>query len=111
MGGDTKALMLPNDTCIETISKAVKDKTDRIMRPTKNLVDSGTQEIFHMEPKKKFENKPDTLTTIAPKGTENEPEYKTLGMVNAKKKRKQNNYNSSNELGSTMNIMLCNIQH
>jgi hypothetical protein len=69
MGGDTNALMPPNNTSIETILKAMKDKTDRIMRPTKKLVDSGTQEIFNMEPKKKFEYKPDTLTTIAPRGT------------------------------------------
>ena len=55
MGGDTNALMPPNNTSIETILKAMKDKTDKIMRPTKKLVDSGTQEIFNMEPKKKFE--------------------------------------------------------
>jgi len=42
---------------------------------------------------------------------ENEPEYKKLGMANAKKKQEQNNYNSSNELGSTMNIMLCDIEN
>ena len=42
---------------------------------------------------------------------ENEPEYKKLGMINAKKKQEQNNYNSSNELGSTMNIMLCDIEN
>jgi hypothetical protein len=69
MGGDTNALMPPNNTSIETILKTMKDKTDRIMRPTKKLVDSGTQEIFNMEPKKKFELKPETLTTTAPRGT------------------------------------------
>ena len=69
MGGDTNALMPPNNTSIETILKAMKDKTDRIMRPTKKLVDSGTQEIFNIEPKKKFELKPETLTTTAPRGT------------------------------------------
>jgi hypothetical protein len=69
MGGDTHALMPPNNTRIETIFKAMKDKTDKIMRPTKKLVDSGSQEIFNMEPKKKFEYKPDKLTTIAPRGT------------------------------------------
>ena len=57
MGGDTNALMPPNNTSIETILKAMKEKTDRIMRPTKKLVDSGTQEKFNMEPKKKLELK------------------------------------------------------
>jgi hypothetical protein len=57
MGGDTNALMPPNNTNIETILKAMKDKTDRIMKPTKKLVDSGTQEIFNMEPKRKLELK------------------------------------------------------
>ena len=37
------------------------------MRPTKILVDSGTQEIFNMEPKKKLELKPEQLIT-APRG-------------------------------------------
>jgi hypothetical protein len=69
MGGDTHALMPPNNTSIKTNLKAMKNKTDRIMRPTKKLVDSGRQEIFNMEPKKKFELKPETLTKIAPRGT------------------------------------------
>ena len=68
MGGDTNALMPPNNTSIETILKAMKEKTDRIMRPTKKLVDSGTQEIFNMEPKKKLELKQEQLIT-APRGT------------------------------------------
>ncbi len=38
------------------------------MRPSKKLVDSGTQEIFNMEPKKKLELKPEQLKT-APRGT------------------------------------------
>ena len=42
---------------------------------------------------------------------ENEPEYKKLGLVNAKKKQEINNYNCSNELGSTMNIMLCDMEN
>ena len=46
----------------------MKEKTDKIMRPSKKLVDSGTQEIFNMEPKKKLELKPEQLTT-APRGT------------------------------------------
>ncbi len=41
----------------------------------------------------------------------NEPEYKKLGIVNAKNKQLLNNYNTSNELGSTMNIMLCDIEN
>jgi hypothetical protein len=69
MGGDTNALMPPNNTSIETILKAMKDKTDKIMRPTKKLIDSGTQEIFNMEPKKKFELKPEETLTTASKGT------------------------------------------
>jgi len=40
---------------------------------------------------------------------ENEPEYKKLGIANAKKKQEQNNYSCSNELGSCMDIMLCDI--
>ena len=42
---------------------------------------------------------------------ENEPEYKKLGIANAKKKQEQNHYSSSNELGSCMNIMLCDIEN
>lgn len=42
---------------------------------------------------------------------ENEPKYKKLGIANAKKKQNINNYNISNELGSTMNIMLCDIEN
>lgn len=42
---------------------------------------------------------------------ENEPEYKKLGIANAKKKQEHNHYNSSNELGSCMNIMLCDIEN
>jgi hypothetical protein len=55
MGGDPNALVPPNNASIETILKAMKDKTDRIMRPTKNRDDSGTQEMFNMEPSKQFE--------------------------------------------------------
>ena len=42
---------------------------------------------------------------------ENEPIYKKLGIANAKKKQEANNYKTSNELGSTMNIMLCDIEN
>ena len=38
-------------------------------------------------------------------------EYKKLGIANAKNKQILNNYSSSNELGSTMNIMLCDIEN
>ena len=41
----------------------------------------------------------------------NELEYKKLGIVNAKKKQLMNKYDTSNELGSTMNIMLCDIEN
>ena len=51
------------------------------------------------------------VTTIQQYIFENEPEYKKLGLVNAKKKQEMNNYNCSNELGSTMNIMLCDIEN
>ena len=42
---------------------------------------------------------------------ENEPIYKKLGIANAKKKQEQLKTKSSNELGSTMNIMLCDIEN
>jgi hypothetical protein len=42
---------------------------------------------------------------------ENEPIYKKLGIVNAKKKQELYKTKSSNELGSTMNIMLCDIEN
>jgi len=42
---------------------------------------------------------------------ENEPTYKTLGIANAKKKQELYKTKSSNELGSTMNIMLCDIEN
>ncbi len=37
MGGVTRALMPLNNTRIETILKAMKEKTDRITRPTKKI--------------------------------------------------------------------------
>jgi hypothetical protein len=63
MGGETHSLLPPNNTSIENILKSMKEKTDKIMRPSKKLVDSGTQEIFNMEPKKKLELKPEQLIT------------------------------------------------
>jgi len=42
---------------------------------------------------------------------ENEPIYKKLGVANAKKKQELYQTKSSNELGSTMNIMLCDIEN
>ena len=66
-GGQTNSLLPPNNSSIENILKSIKDKTDKLMRPTKKLVDTGTQEIFNMEPKKKLELKPEQLIT-APRG-------------------------------------------
>ncbi len=40
----------------------------------------------------------------------NEPEHKKLGMINAKQKQENVNCNSFNDLGSTMNIMLCHCE-
>ena len=68
MGGETHSLLPPNNTNIENILKSMKEKTDKIMRPSKKLVDSGTQEIFNMEPKKKIELKPEQITN-SPRGT------------------------------------------
>ena len=42
---------------------------------------------------------------------ENEPVYKKFGIINAKKKQEQLKTKSSNELGSTMNIMLCDLEN
>jgi hypothetical protein len=42
---------------------------------------------------------------------ENESIYKKLGIANAKKKQELYKTKSSNELGSTMNIMLCDIEN
>ena len=49
-GGQTNSLLPPNNSSIENILKSIKDKTDKLMRPSKKLIDSGTQEIFNMEP-------------------------------------------------------------
>ncbi len=68
MGSETSSLLPPNNTSIENILKAMKEKTDKTMRPAKNLVDSGSQEIFNMEPKKRLEIRPEQLIT-APRGT------------------------------------------
>ena len=86
MGGETSSLLPPNNTSIENILKSMKDKTDRIMRPTKKLVDSGTQEIFNMEQKKKLELKQEQLIT-APRGSKlqiparREPPFKLTGEI------------------------------
>ena len=68
MGGETSSLIPPNNTSIENVLKSIKEKTDKIMRPQKKLIDSGTQEIFNMEPKKKLEIKQEQLIT-APRGS------------------------------------------
>ena len=67
-GGQTNSLLPPNNSSIENILKSIKDKTDKLMRPSKKLVDSGTNEIFNMEPKKKLELKQEQLIT-APRGS------------------------------------------
>jgi hypothetical protein len=82
MGGETSSLLPPNNTSIENILKSMKEKTDKIMRPQKKLVDSGAQDIFNMEPEKKLEIKPEQLIT-APRGSKiqipKQPPFKLLG--------------------------------
>lgn len=84
MGGETSSLLPPNNTNTENILKAMKDKTNKIMKPTKTLTDSGTNEIFNMEPKKKLELKPEQLVT-APRGTKlqipKQPPFKLTGEI------------------------------
>ena len=84
MGGETSSLLPPNNTNIENILKAMKDKTEKIMKPSKKLVDSGTQDIFNMEPKKKLEFKPDQIIT-APRGIKIQvpkpPPFKLTGEI------------------------------
>ena len=84
MGGETSSLLPPNNTNTENILKAIKDKTNKIMKPTKTLTDSGTNEIFNMEPKKKLELKPEQLVT-APRGTKlqipKQPPFKLTGEI------------------------------
>ena len=52
MGGETSSLLPPNNTSIDKILQIMKNKTDKIMKPTKKLVETGTQELFNMEPKR-----------------------------------------------------------
>ena len=86
LGGQTNALLPPNNSSIENILKTIKDKTDKLMKPSKKLVDSGTQEIFNMEPKKKLELKQEQLIT-APRGNKlqiparREPPFKLTGEI------------------------------
>ena len=84
MGGETSSLIPPNNTSIENVLKSIKEKTDKIMRPQKKLIDSGTQEIFNMEPKKKLEIKPEQLIT-APRGSKiqipKQPPFKLTGDI------------------------------
>ena len=84
MGGETSSLIPPNNTSIENVLKSIKEKTDKIMRPQKKLIDSGTQEIFNMEPKKKLEIKPEQLIT-APRGSKiqipKQPPFKLTGEI------------------------------
>ena len=85
-GGQTNSLLPPNNSSIENILKSIKDKTDKLMRPSKKLVDSGTNEIFNMEPKKKLELKQEKLIT-APRGSKlqiparREPPFKLTGEI------------------------------
>ena len=85
-GGQTNSLLPPNNSSIENILKSIKDKTDKLMRPSKKLVDSGTNEIFNMEPKKKLELKQEKLITV-PRGSKlqiparREPPFKLTGEI------------------------------
>ena len=68
MGGDSSSILPPNNTSIENILQSIKNKTDKLMKPSKKLIDSGTQEIFNMEPKKKLNIlAPEPLITV-PRG-------------------------------------------
>jgi len=84
MGGETSSLIPPNNTSIENVLKSIKEKTDKIMRPQKKLIDSGTQEIFNMDTKKKLEIKPEQLIT-APRGSKiqipKQPPFKLTGEI------------------------------
>ena len=85
MGGETSSLLPPNNTSIENILQIMKNKTDKIMKPTKKLVETGTQELFNMEPKKKLELKQETLIT-APRGSKLQipaprPPFKLTGEI------------------------------
>jgi hypothetical protein len=68
------------------------------MRPSKKLVDSGTNEIFNMEPKKKLELKQEKLIT-APRGSKlqipaRRPPFKLTGEIVQRK-------NTDMQTGST----------
>ena len=85
MGGETSSLLPPNNTSIENILQIMKNKTDKIMKPTKKLVETGTQELFNMEPKKKLELKQEPLIT-APRGSKLQipaprPPFKLTGEI------------------------------
>jgi hypothetical protein len=110
MGGETSSLLPPNNTSIENILQIMKNKTDKIMKPTKKLVETGTQEIFNMEPKKKLELKQELLIT-APRGSKlqipKQPPFKLTGEIVQRKntdmqteapKRRQLTDTGSNEV-------------
>ena len=85
MGSETAGILPPNNTNIENILNSIKEKTNKLTKPTKKLTDTGIQDIFNMEQKKKFEYKPETLTTIAPKGIKiqvpKQPPFKLTGEI------------------------------
>ena len=84
MGSDSNRLMPPNDTNIENILNSIKEKTSKLTKPMKKLTDSGTQDIFNMEPKKKLELKPELLIN-APRGIKiqvpKQPPFKLTGEI------------------------------
>ena len=101
------------DTLFEELSnefKCAKDKIKNgflcILNGAKSFLKMNDDKMPSFVKKYKKE-----VTNIQQYIFENEPEYKKLGIANAKKKQEQNNYNCSNELGSTMNIMLCDIEN
>ena len=84
MGSETNTLMPPNNTNIENILQGIKDKTKKIMKPMKKLTETGTTEIFNIEPKKKLELKQEQLIT-APRGGKfqipKQPPFKLTGEI------------------------------
>ena len=84
MGSETNTLMPPNNTNIENILQGIKDKTKKIMKPMKKLTETGTTEIFNIEPKKKLELKQEQLITV-PRGNKfqipKQPPFKLTGEI------------------------------
>ena len=84
MGSDSNRLMPPNDTNIENILNSIKEKTSKLTKPIQKLTDSGKQNIFNIEPKKKLELKPELLIN-APRGIKiqvpKQPPFKLTGEI------------------------------